>query len=275
MAPDPTSDLISLYEAQAQTLASEIGEALEANEFASSTNTNIVDLFDQYNAATTAVYQTSLQAVQQAFLMMFTQNLLNFWVFTLPTNETYFTYEENYGAGSNPANCASGTQPVFQFPGDNMLQVNELSGAAATPYFNCKNAYAEGAGATTEAEMYEKYNEAQRQLTLFFGAIANQLYLNTLNHLYTDAPLAPQGYPGQVIEACLGDASMPCSDAATASMVCRARTAVELTTTAGSTPWAVIHAPMIGHAFSPRGARGRSKSVAASVVQSDLACRNR
>lgn len=228
---DPASDLIKLYVAQAQTLASEIGDTLDTNDFASSKNTNLVGLFDQYNAATTAVYQTSLQAVQQAFLMMFTQNLLNFWVFTLPTTETYFAVGKQYGAGSNPANCASGTQPVFQFSGDNFLQVNDLDAVEATPYFNCKNAY--NSGATTEALMYENYNEAQRQLTLFFGAIANQLYLNTLNYLYTDAPLAPQGYPGQVIEACLGDASMPCSDAATAEAPCTATTtALPFTSTA-------------------------------------------
>ena len=138
---------------------------LEARSQCEAMDNNVVELYENYNAAVVAIYQQSLYSLQQAYSMEWLVNQFNF--FSEP------------GAEEIRRLVRSSTQQV---PGT---------------YYR-KNAPNPCASATTGAGVGGEegaYNCAQEQLTLAYAQRVNLLYQNALRYIVTDKPLSMQRWP--------------------------------------------------------------------------------
>ncbi|RTK94302.1 MAG: hypothetical protein EKK64_08925 [Neisseriaceae bacterium] len=122
---------------------------------AQSNNNNIVPYVDQYNQVVLALYQKSLYAVNQAYMVSYLINQINY---------------QNYVTGGN--------QPYLA----------DISGIYGT-YFN-PNYISYNYGS-----QLDYYNASQQNLSILYAQIVNQLYSNTLNYIVTDSPVGNQSYP--------------------------------------------------------------------------------
>ena len=151
VARNQGSAAINLDKALATQLSSQVLVNLNSS-------TNIVPLFDQYNQGLAAFYQQSVNAMQQAFMMEYTINQLN-----------YFN-----GSG----------------------QINSLGQVPGTFYSFPAAKEVLGGNAPTAAQQASLYNRAQKALAQVYSARVNQLYLNTIGFIVSDAPIAgSQSYP--------------------------------------------------------------------------------
>jgi hypothetical protein len=145
------SALVDLDKTMATQLQSQILVNRNAGE-------NVVPLFDQYNQGISSFYQQSVSALQQAFMVEYTINQLNYY---------------NGAAAIQSLGEVPGT--YYSFP--SLKQV--LGNTAPTP-----------------AQQASYYNRAQKALSQVYAARVNQLYLNSIGFVVTDVPISGvQSYP--------------------------------------------------------------------------------
>jgi len=118
---------------------------------------NVVATYDNYNNTVVSLYQQSLYALQQAYMIEYSTNQMNYFFAT------------NQDSAS-------------------VTQIPSWGGVEGTYYSASTSPY----DASTEAT---NYNNAQEQLTSMYAARVNALYITTLNYLITDAPISPQSWP--------------------------------------------------------------------------------
>lgn len=129
---------------------------------------NIVPLFDQYNQGLAAFYQQSVSTLQQAFMMEYTINQMNYY------NGAAYTNGQVTSAG----------------------EIASLGEVAGTYYSFPSLKESLGNTAPTAAQQAEYYNRAQKALSQVYAARVNQLYLNTIGFIVSDVPIAgSQSYP--------------------------------------------------------------------------------
>ena len=161
VAMDSGSAIVNLDKTMGTQLQSQILVNLNAGA-------NTVPLFDQYNQGLAGFYQQSVSTLQQAFMMEYTINQMNYF------NGAAFTN----GQVTSPGQIASlgevaGT--YYSFP--SLKEV--LANTAPTP-----------------AQQASYYNRAQKALSQLYAARVNQLYLNTIGFIVSDVPIAgAQAYP--------------------------------------------------------------------------------
>ncbi len=131
-------------------LNTQITAALE-----SSPTTNIVPYIDQYNQSLSALYQQSLYAINEAYIVSYLINMINFQNYSNPIHKPYLA-------------DISGIHGVYYNP-------NDIDG-------------------DYESQL-NYYNAAESSLTDLYAQIVNQLYSNTLAFVVTDAPVGSQSYP--------------------------------------------------------------------------------
>lgn len=123
----------------------------------SSPTTNIVPYIDQYNQSLSALYQKSLYSINEAYIVSYLINMINFQNYSNPIHKPYLA-------------DISGIHGVYYNPND--------------------------IGSDYESQL-DYYNTAQRNLTDLYAQIVNQLYTNTLAFVVTDAPVGSQSYPNK------------------------------------------------------------------------------
>ena len=138
-----------------KTMATQLQSQILVNRNAGA---NIVPLFDQYNQGIASFYQQSVSALQQAFMMEYTINQLNYY------------------------NGAAEIQSLGEVPGT---------------YYSFPSLKEElGNTAPTPAQQASYYNRAQKALAQVYAARVNQLYLNSIGFVVTDVPISGvQSYP--------------------------------------------------------------------------------
>lgn len=161
VAMDSGSALVNLDKTMGTQLQSQMLVNLNAGA-------NTVPLFDQYNQGLAGFYQQSVSTLQQAFMMEYTINQMNYFNGAAYTN----------GQVTSPGQIASlgevaGT--YYSFP--SLKEV--LANTAPTP-----------------AQQASYYNRAQKALSQLYAARVNQLYLNTIGFIVSDVPIdGAQSYP--------------------------------------------------------------------------------
>ena len=161
VAMDSGSALVNLDKTMGTQLQSQILVNLNAGA-------NTVPLFDQYNQGLAGFYQQSVSTLQQAFMMEYTINQMNYF------------------------NGAAYTNGQVTSPG----QIASLGEVAGTYYSfpSLKEVLANTA--PTSAQQASYYNRAQKALSQLYAARVNQLYLNTIGFIVSDVPIAgAQAYP--------------------------------------------------------------------------------
>lgn len=167
-----TTYLIEAYQSFASALNAKIADYISNNLTyilnSSGTIQNITPLFQQYNNSIVGLYQQSIYAMQQSFMMEYSVNQLNYYC-------AWQAYTNQPGA-----KCTTSSS-----------QLPSLGGVTPTLY-----QYNPPQGSTYQSRREAlKYNRAQLGLSLLYAAYFNQLYLNTLNYLITDAPIQGQSWP--------------------------------------------------------------------------------
>lgn len=150
---------------------------------------NVVPLIDQYNQAINGLYQQSLYAIALAYQTSYFINMVN-----------YNTYISSNGSPEN--------RPYL-----NNLNSGQ-DGIGGYVYYNPNNFSALYPSIDSSINSQTQfYNMAQRNLSMLYAAIVNQLYINTIQYLITDQPVGAQSYPdsatfsysynsnGQIIES--------------------------------------------------------------------------
>jgi hypothetical protein len=138
-----------------KTMATQLQSQILVNRNAGA---NVVPLFDQYNQGIASFYQQSVGVLQQAFMMEYTINQLNYY------------------------NGAAEIQSLGEVPGT---------------YYSFPSLKEElGNTAPTTAQQASYYNRAQKALSQVYAARVNQLYLNSIGFVVTDVPISGvQSYP--------------------------------------------------------------------------------
>lgn len=153
----PGTALINLYGDLFDALSSAISLSVPALQaFDTLANQNIVPLYDQYNAFLVKFWTQGVYALQQALAMEWMVNQMNFFRATSTTNPKPLPQIPSWGG-------IPGTHYVY---GNQSLEVEA-----------------------------NNYNATQKRLAKVYAARLSQLYLNTLNYIVSDVPVAPQAYP--------------------------------------------------------------------------------
>lgn len=161
ISTNPSSSLVMLWSSEAQQLQAQAAQTR-------SQGNNVVPLFDQYNNTIAEQFQNSLGVLQQAFSLESMVNQLNY---------DHATTNCSWGQSTECTN------------------IDSFGGIPGTWYGYCKT-LTDGACATTStAAETTTYNQAQYRLAQVYAWRVGLLYESALSFLFTDAPIAPQGYP--------------------------------------------------------------------------------
>lgn len=155
----PSSALLQMWDSKAQTLLKAWQAAQDAGGSAGS---NVVGLYDEYNNSIIADYAQSLSTLQQSFQMEYMVNQMNL-------------YHAQQACQGSTTDCQ---------------QIDSFGMVPGTSYsFNTLGS------AVSENSQIKAYNKAQKQLAATYASRLNTLYVNTLNYMASDVPVAPQAYP--------------------------------------------------------------------------------
>lgn len=161
ISPDLSSSVVMLWSSEAQQL--------EATTLLTrSQGTNVVPLFDQYNNTIAEQFQNSLGVLQQAFSLEAMVNQLNY---------DHATSSCTWGQTKECTN------------------IDTFGGIPGTWYGYCQTTTDGACPATSTANETTAYNQAQYRLAQVYAWRVGLLYDAALSFLFTDAPIAPQGYP--------------------------------------------------------------------------------
>lgn len=161
ISPNTSSSLVMLWSSEAQQLQAQA-------EQTRSQGNNVVPLFDQYNNTIAEQFQNSLGVLQQAFSLESMVNQLNYDHAT--------------------TNCSWGQTTEC-------TTIDSFGGIPGTLFGYCKTLTDGACPATSTAAETTTYNEAQYRLAQVYAWRVGLLYEAALSFLFTDAPIAPQGYP--------------------------------------------------------------------------------
>ena len=162
ISPDSSSALMILLSELNSHLQTEITTELQSS---SESNTNIIPLLENYNETLVAIYQQAIYSLNAAYQIAYMNNQLNYY---------------NYIGGGT---YSDGT-PIY-YLGDitNIIGTYYNPSDISSPFTN---------DATGQANYY---NSAQENLTSIYAQGLNQLYLNIISYIITDAPVGEQFYP--------------------------------------------------------------------------------
>lgn len=132
-----------------------------------SPNTNIVPIFQQYNDTISSYYVQGVAIIQTLYYVEFLNNQLN------------------YNNGVN-----------LQYSGSTSAQ-NQIGSLSGVPGTNFQYSFKLDPSNIYKNQLLnaQQYNQAQTQLTYFYGALVNQLYNNTLSFILSDTPVGNQMIP--------------------------------------------------------------------------------
>ncbi|MFM8351624.1 MAG: hypothetical protein ACKN9D_11230, partial [Actinomycetales bacterium] len=150
-------------QALAEALVDQLVTATQVNV---NDGVNAVPLFDQYNNALVGYYEQSVIALQAGFTLETLVNQLNY-----------------YNAGEDLEGCPAGG-----------CFINSLGQVPGT-YYSIQKLQATLGREPSATEQAEYYNLAQQALAQLYAARMNQLYINTISFIVTDAPAGGQVWP--------------------------------------------------------------------------------
>lgn len=179
---DPNSDLLGLYNSLWLYLTVTYLPPAERN---------LVSVYDSYNNSVVSYYQRSLNALQAGFMMEWYVNQYNFYAAGCGEHEETCTSTQTGVCAGTGLNVA---------PGDYQIAIETCfygAGPIDTMGYVPGTHYPPSTATdiSTPETAKDAYNEAMQQLALVYAARVNQLYLNTLNWIVSDAPIPPQAYP--------------------------------------------------------------------------------
>ncbi len=175
--PDTASALSNLLDDYATRLKTEVNhctaQATAAREDCLATDHNVVELYENHNAAVVSIYQRSLYSLQQAYSMEWLVNQFNHSSEIGGPEILRLVETEDQGI------------PGTYYLKDALYDCN-------TPAFDDTDLTADEIKIRNEAF---SYNCAQEQLTLAYVERVNILYQNVLGYIVTDRPTTMQHWP--------------------------------------------------------------------------------
>ncbi len=167
---NPNSQLVGLYNSKAQALQAQWKLNVGAG---TSSGSNVVTIYDDYNNALSDDYQSSLNSLQQGLTL---EQL---------TNQMNFQYAfDNCSATTSWSSCSQ-IQSWSQTPGTVFNITNQPAGSDWN-------------------DAITAFNTAQKQLFSVYRARANRLASTTLQYLISDVPFGSQSYPTGSIPVTVG-----------------------------------------------------------------------
>ncbi len=153
--------------------------------------TNFVPDYDSYNSTVVSYYQQSLVALQAGFTMEWLVNQYNFYAAGCADSAECTSTQSGVCSGTGPDVAYEDyTEAISEcfYGGIPIASLGKVPGTLYPPD-------TAAADLSTPEAAAASYNKAQEQLALLYAARTNQLYLNTLNWIFSDAPSSPQAYP--------------------------------------------------------------------------------